>query len=214
VLYNSFIENERRKIIVFNMIINYTTQFLHIPRTGGTFLSYGLQKNNNCCHYDFGKNQRYKECEVPHLNMFENNSFFPSSKMFKTFTIVRDPVERFISCLKNFNKINNNLITYMFKNEINFFNTVNNLRREKINSNWFEPQINFLEYDTKIWKFEKGFNQKFHKWLMKNFNLKFKNLSEQELKMFTENNNYKHDVNLKEQQKQYIKNYYFLDYKL
>ena len=195
------------------MIINYKVQFLHIPRTGGTFLSFLFSQKYLCDHTNF--DEFFKDCSVPHLNMVQSNSFFCSSKIFKTFTVVRNPVTRFISCLKNTNKINKRYVKYMFENETNFFNTMYKLRKSKTD-NFFEPQINFIENDTKIWKFENGFEKEFNAWLVNNLDIELPKVSENEIKNFLKknNSNYKFDFTLNEEQIQYIKNYYFLDYKI
>ena len=200
------------------MIIDYKIQFLHIPRTGGRFLNFLLPKKYPCMHNNF--DHYFKNCNIPHIDIIQSNSLFASSKMFKTFTVVRNPVTRFMSCLKNSNKVNENSIKTMFENETNFFNTVYKLRESKTD-NWFEPQINFIEHDTKIWKFENGFKKEFSEWLINNFNLelpkiKKNEIEKNEIENFLEKSesNYKHEVLLNEEQKQYIKNYYFLDYKI
>ena len=194
------------------MIIDHRIKFLHIPHTGGRFLSYNFDKNFICTHTNF--QHRFKNCEVPHLNAFESDCFFPSSRIFKTFTVVRNPLDKFISCLKDFSKVNQNLIKYMFENKTNFFNILNHLREDKTNNNWFEPQINFIEHDTKIWKFENGFDEKFNEWLLNNLNIKIKKFEENKIEDFASSYQAPIDINLNDQQKQYIKDYYFLDYKI
>jgi len=200
------------------MIIDYKTQFLHIPRTGGRFLSFLLIKKYSCMPANFDRD--FKDCSICHVDIIQSNSLYASSKMFKTFTIVRNPVTRFISCLKNCNKVNENSIKNMFENETNFFNTVYKLRKAKTD-NWFEPQINFIEHDTKFWKFENGFKKEFEEWLINNFDLELPKIKKGEIEQnevlnFLEKSksNYKHEVILNETQKQYIKNYYFLDCKI
>ena len=194
------------------MIIDHRIKFLHIPHTGGRFLSYNFDKNFICTHANF--QHRFKNCEVPHLNAFESDCFFPSSRIFKTFTVVRNPLDKFISCLKDFSKVNQNLIKYMFENKTNFFNILNHLREDKTNNNWFEPQINFIEHDTKIWKFEDGFDKKFNKWMLNNLNIKMEELQDDELKNAKFPGYPSRKINLNNREKQYIKNYYFLDYKI
>ena len=49
---------------------------------------------------------------------------------------------------------------------------------------------------------------------MDNFNLKLYKFNENELKKFKEEKYFKNEINLNEKQKQYIKNYYYLDYKI
>ena len=193
------------------MIINNRVLFLHIPHTGGRFVSYNIQKNQNFIHHSFTR--EVKGVEIEHLNMFDSNYLYGSSKMFETFTIVRNPIDRFIGCLRHCNRLNLKSIKYMFENQTNFFNTVNKLRESKT-SNWFEPQINFIEHDTKIWRFENGLEEKFRKWIMNNFKLKLEKPTDHELKIYKHKSDYNQVFDLKQKQKQYIKDYYFLDYKI
>ena len=200
------------------MIIDNRVLFLHIPHTGGRFVSATINKNHNCVHHSFMR--EVEGIEIEHLNIFQSNSLYASSKMFKTFTIVRNPIDRFIGCLRHCNRVNSKSIQYMFENETNFFNTVYKLRKAKTD-NWFEPQINFIEHDTKFWKFENGFKKEFEEWLINNFDLELPKIKKGEIEQnevlnFLEKSksNYKHEVILNETQKQYIKNYYFLDCKI
>jgi hypothetical protein len=70
------------------------------------------------------------------------------------------------------------------------------------------PQVNFLDYKTKIYKYEEGLNINFNKWLSDNFNLGIIPM------------NYIHDekksrqLYISNKQKKYIENYYYKDYKI
>lgn len=191
------------------MIINNEILFIHIPHTGGRFVSYIISKNQNCRHDNFEK--EFRGVDIEHLNIFDTNLKYVVSKMYKTFTIVRNPVDRFIGCLRDCGVLNLKAIKYMFENETNFFNTVNKLRESKT-GNWFEPQINFVEYDTKIWKFENGLDETFRKWMFDNFNLNILAPIDTDLEFYKTKSNYNKMFILNEKQQQYIKNYYFLDY--
>ena len=75
-------------------------------------------------------------------------------------------------------------------------------------SNWFVPQVNFVDHNTKIWKFEDNFKDEFVEWMMYNFNIKinkFKN-SDEGVEI--------NQISLNEEKIKYIKNYYYKDYKL
>lgn len=193
------------------MIIDNRVLFLHIPHTGGRFVSATISKNHYCIHHSFMR--EFEGIEIEHLNIFQSNSLYSSSKMFKTFTIVRNPINRFIGCLRHCNRVNSKSIQYMFENETNFFNTVNKLRKSE-SSNFFEPQIDFIEKDTLVWKFEDGFNEEFKKYLLNNFNIKFEISNDILLEEYKKPSNYNYVLDLNESQKQYIKDYYFLDYKI
>tara|TARA_Y100000114_G_scaffold74151_1_gene67986 strand:+ start:291 stop:890 length:600 start_codon:yes stop_codon:yes gene_type:complete len=194
------------------MIINNEVKFMHIPRTGGRYLSYLFKYNGHFC---YGDNFviKHNNIDLPHLTALESRNFYIGS-IFKKFTIVRNPLNRFISCLKNDSANNNEGIKYMFKNEKNFILTIDSFRQQKANNNWFEPQINFIDKDTKIWRFEDGLGVEFFKFIKDNFNIELDPNKEYDAEEFTNKSVYTNTVELNEEQKQYIKNYYFLDYKI
>tara|TARA_R110000823_G_scaffold313631_1_gene441519 strand:- start:495 stop:1097 length:603 start_codon:yes stop_codon:yes gene_type:complete len=196
------------------MIINESTKFIHIPRTAGRFLFLLFKKNNRIDNYNFTR--LYKGIEFPHLNSLQSNSVYPVSKMFDTFTVIRNPVNKFMASIGKTNTLNNKAVSYMFENEINFFNIVHKLREQTSTNNTFEPQINFVEKDTKIWKYEEGFKENFYNWIKNNFkiNIDLEDLLENKIEKVGEKEQIKCNININEKQKQYIKNYYFLDYKI
>tara|TARA_R100001086_G_scaffold230842_1_gene151250 strand:+ start:331 stop:924 length:594 start_codon:yes stop_codon:yes gene_type:complete len=194
------------------MIINHNILFIHIPRTGGRFLSYLFRNSGHFCYNDcFVK--EYDGVEVAHLNSLQTNNYYPLSTMFKKFTIVRDPIDKFISALQTGLLINDFLVQKMFENESNFFNIVNNLRKNKM-QNWFEPQVNFIEYNTKIWKFEKGLDKKFFNWVDNNFNLTLNSPDSKTINKYKHVETNKLNIDLNNKQKKYIENYYYQDYKM
>jgi hypothetical protein len=104
---------------------------------------------------------------------------------------------------------NEQKIEQMFQNQSYFNETLNNFCLND-QSNFFVPQINFIDYDTKIWKFENGFNIDFTKWIKENFNL--------ELNILAKKTNYinpnLNELYLNNKQINYVKNFYYKDYKL
>ena len=194
------------------MIINTRVKFMHIPHTGGRYLQYLFKYNEHFCHGDNFK-IKHNNIDVPHLTALEDRSFYKHSK-FEKFTVVRNPVNKFIACLKNNIQSNNEGIKHMFENERNFILMVDSLRKENNSNNWYEPQISFIDKDTKIWKFEDGFGINFFNFIENNFNIKLDPNKEYDTESFTKTEVYRNTVELNEEQKQYIKNYYFLDYKI
>src|SRR5210317_378071 len=199
-----------RKKIKKKVIINKQIQFIHIPRTGGRYLNYVLTQNNHYyIHDDYSR--KFKGIEIPHLSYPENLNFHYHS-FSKRFTIVRNPVDRFISMLRDFNPINEEKIDSIFKNQDSFYEFVNNARVVNL-SNWFLPQINFIDHKTKLWKFEDKLENNFFKWLLDNFNLKIIDKDYESVK-FKIKSIHMNKFVLNEKQKQYIKNYYYQDYKI
>ena len=74
-------------------------------------------------------------------------------------------------------------------------------------SNWYLPQINFINYDTKIYKYENGLGTQFIKWLEENFNFKIEKYDSRPYENI-------YEINLSDKQKQFVKNYYYKDYKI
>jgi hypothetical protein len=88
----------------------------------------------------------------------------------------------------------------------------NNINNLNLHTNWFLPQHHFLNNNCKIWKIENGLENKFYRWMKKNFKIK--------LKTIDKNINYKTNYDLYEKIKlskktiEYIKEFYKNDYKL
>lgn len=190
------------------MIINQKIYFIHVPRTGGRFIRDSLIKNNYNVQLYF-YNVFYKGKEIPHLTYPEYEQFLNYTPL-KNFAIVREPVDRFISMIKHGVTFNEEKINKMFRTEEDFNQTIN---REILtsSSNWFVPQINFINYHTKIWKFEDGFSNKFFDWLEYNFNFKFDNKN---IKFTPKYYDEKIRIHIRPEQEDLIKEYYFKDYKI
>jgi hypothetical protein len=193
------------------MLINKNIYFVHIPRTGGRYVSKIISDNYPCEYYDFDKEVLFKDKEVQHLTHSEYEEFL-NYKPLKTFTVVRDPINRFVSSLAN-SKFEKE-VDLILKDQESFNKFINYSIIDKKNiGNWFIPQINFIDYRTKIWKFEDGFGDNFFKWLQNNFDLLIQNKTAS-AEFFINKIDYKFKVDLTNEQKNYIKNYYYKDYKI
>ena len=109
--------------------------FIHIPRTAGRFLQENFKLNEfepeqivwkwidgiEIAHF-------HRELYQKHLNI----------KDIKHITIVRDPLQRYLS-----------LKTHNYPDS----------------ENWLRPQVDYVTEETNIWKFEDGFDEKFSTWL-------------------------------------------------
>jgi hypothetical protein len=140
--------------------------FVHIPRTGGRyvkelFLSNGFKSNFNCpgeiC---------YKGLEIMHLHDSLLNDF-NIYKNSKKFTIVRNPLTRFISAASidlNLNfSINWKLDTVI--NVLDYITFQKNGSGSHRN-NWFRPQWEFVNENCIVWKYEDGFDKNFKNFLL------------------------------------------------
>ena len=200
------------------MIINDNYYYIHIPRTGGRWVHSLFVNNNYKCnlfeHEKIYKDKLKKEIEIPHLEYpyylkMTNNYFI------QKFTIIRNPVDRFLSTVKalvlyqkaDLNKDVFNIILSSKETLETFIN--NEIIKGK--GNWFVPQINFISHDTKIWKFEDGFSKKFFDWLEYNFNFKFDNKN---IKFTPKYYDEKIRIHIRPEQEDLIKEYYFKDCKI
>ena len=176
------------------MLINKNIYFVHIPRTGGRYVHRLLAENGHQVSVDF--TSRFKGKEVPHLTYPEYEIYLNFLNCTK-FTIVRNPLNRFISAISNDVTMNDKTLEKILLNQESFNDY----------SNWYSPQINFLNKDLKIYRFEDSLGPTFNKWLEDNLNLKIK-------KEFHNNYDYSENlVSLTEKQKELVKNYYYKDYK-
>jgi len=189
------------------MLINKNIYFVHIPRTGGRFIRETLKINNHDVqNTEFGV--LYREKETPHLTYPEYHQYLNYLPI-KKFCVVRDPVDRFISMVTCTWFFNEQKIEHMFQSQNYFNETLNNFCINHM-SNFFVPQINFVDYETNIWRFEDSLGENFIKWLFENFNLKIDTLP----KKLNYKNPNQNKINLNNRKIEYIKNYYYKDYKL
>ena len=109
--------------------------FIHIPKTAGRFLQQNFINNNfepeqNIWDWIDGieTSHFHRELYQKHLNI----------KDIKHVTIVRDPLQRYLS-----------LKTHNYPDS----------------KNWLRPQVDYVTEETNIWKFENGFDEEFSTWL-------------------------------------------------
>tara|TARA_R110000803_G_scaffold131376_1_gene198669 strand:- start:799 stop:1389 length:591 start_codon:yes stop_codon:yes gene_type:complete len=193
------------------MLINKQIYFAHIPRTGGRYIYKNLFKEHLCEHADFDLGELYDHREIPHLTFPEYEEYL-NKNIDQKFAVIRDPVTRFVSQLKS--SVFKDRIESILKDQESLNKFINDALIDKNNlGNWFVPQIKFLDYKTKLWKFEDGLQDNFFKWLTNNFGLqiKSKKLSSD---YFINGIDIKFNVELNNNQVNYIKNYYYQDYKV
>ena len=182
-------------------LINFT----HIPRTAGRFVMSSLyQSGYRIPHsHKMFLNGR----EIIHATVDVEKAFYKHylSKQLEelnnapTFTIVRNPVDKFLSSsheikaicklnninpkkleLENYNRFVEMMEKSLFQCYYEDYNS-NYLEIKlpyfvlgfrNIVSNWFEPQINFVDDKTKIWKYEDGLNDEFESWVIEEVGIK------------------------------------------
>ena len=194
------------------MLINKKIFYIHIPRTGGRFISHLFLKNDFNCEfhqfYNKYKDPLKKTIEVPHLEYPYYEPLY-NYKPISKFSVIRDPVDRFVSMLSCVNPTEKEIYD-IFKNQESL-NIFINYEIIKTQSNWFVPQCKFISYDTKLWRYEDGLTDLFFKWIYDNFNISFKNKNVLYDKVDYDFNK---KIKLSNKQKELIKNYYYQDYKI
>lgn len=196
------------------MLINNKIFFIHIPRTAGRYVKTLFKNNSDVCEfYTFDK--LLNGIVIGHLHYPNFEQLFNFKNVIK-FTVVREPVDRFISTLTALDNVSSKeteLKNKIFKNQ-NCFNKFVNETILNSDNNWFRPQVNFIDNETKIWKYENGFENNFIDWIKKisNFNINNK----VNLKPIFNIMNYdnKKKIILSEKEKNLVKNYYYQDYKV
>ena len=186
--------------------------FVHIPRTGGRYVRELFLKNNYSINF-FKYDEKFIDKEIPHLHYPYYNKFTDNGKI-PQFTIIRNPVDRFISMLLTVSKKDNLEfnIEEILNDEKLLFNFINEqIMYFNYSTNWFLPQFNFINPNCKIWKYEDGLGKEFYIWLRDTFNIDIidENVT-YEKSYFDE---YK-KIELKKETIDYIKKYYEYDFKL
>ena len=128
------------------MLINKSILFLHIPRTAGRFIKNNIANLNVNDVFFFKYKEYFYNQETAHLTYRQYQSYLNHLSL-KKFSITRDPVDRFISMLNSYNKINEEKIDSMFKSQESFDECVTNFAIHN-NSNWFKPQVEFVGHDV------------------------------------------------------------------
>tara|TARA_R100001463_G_scaffold7749_1_gene24546 strand:- start:435 stop:1022 length:588 start_codon:yes stop_codon:yes gene_type:complete len=149
---------------------NKKIYFVHIPRTGGRFV-HNLFEHNNFL-VNLSNDFPYKNYEFMHLHheLLCNFNFYKNNKKF---TIVRNPLDRFMSFAKFDMYRNNKGHTFRLKTKEDVLDYIELCSKAHFRySNWLRPQSEFVSKDCKIWKFEDGLKDNFLQFLKINFDIK------------------------------------------
>lgn len=170
-------------------LFNNNLLFIHIPKTGGTYLE------NKLKNYETGDNFGYDNQTLTYKQHYTYNNYLKiygneKIKSFEIFTIIRNPYDRLFSAYKQKfkNTSDKNLIIMMESNDFRDFvlnkleNLINNREKQKYKGNISHilPQINFVEnYNIKKIKYENLENlNKYLKDRGIDTEIKFTNISE------------------------------------
>lgn len=187
---------------------NNKCYFIHIPRTGGRFVS-SLFENSKDVDYEYND---YSSKQTPHLQYPLYNEFLDICDM-PHITVVRNPYDKFLSSIRMMNQLHQidyNEVLNSYENFLEFVNYEIELGSQE--NRWFLPQHNFISSKTYFWKYEWGFGENFRDWIYKKTKIKI-NLTEVDYEKHSletpERYNYKLNKNIKH----YVKRYYKEDYK-
>ena len=143
--------------------------FVHIPRTAGRCLEENFLDNG------FEPEQKIWDTldgiEIAHFDRSLYEKHFDINDI-PHFTIVRNPIDRFISCSIFLKRMYGDDIQEAMEDPIMFHSMLDNFPLTEA-VNWFRPQMDFLTDDTNIWKFEDGFGDDFSEWMSDVIGYKF-----------------------------------------
>lgn len=166
-----------------------TVNFLHIPRTAGRYVATLLTNNG----YDYApefpasgyRTIMWEGKELLHLNLEEENRLMELCHINTPdirFTVIRNPVEKFISfsnVFENFIKTMN-LTWKDMEVANNFYEIMENvgflgdgekdkyelaMGMRRLGNNAYIDQRNFIDDTVKVWRFEDGLGSEFVNWL-------------------------------------------------
>ncbi len=136
--------------------------FVHIPRTAGRFLEENFKENGFEAEQILWKS--VDGIEIAHFHNELYLKHFDDLGSIPHFTIVRNPVDRFISCSIFLTRMYGEDIQEAMEDPMMFGSMLQNFPLTQA-VNWFRPQMDFLTDDTNIWKFEDGFGSDFDEWM-------------------------------------------------
>ncbi len=153
--------------------------FAHIPRTAGRFVEANLLENGfdwGDSHLDTGLGVMsvVNNIEIAHYHRKYYQKYLNVEEDTLQFSIVRNPLTRFISGSIYLKRTYGNDIQSQMEDPMLFGSMIQNLPFEG-SWNWYRPQVDFLSNQTHVWKFENKIGDEFAAWLSDiiGINLKF-----------------------------------------
>ena len=145
--------------------------FVHIPRTAGRFLEENFKENGFEPEQILWKS--VDGIEIAHFHNELYQKHFDDLGSIPHFTIVRNPVDRFMSCSIFLTRMYGEDIQEMMEDPMMFGSMLQNFPLTQA-VNWFRPQMDFITDDTNIWKFEDGFGSDFDEWMSEILGVEYK----------------------------------------
>ena len=145
--------------------------FVHIPRTAGRFLEENFVENGFESEQILWKS--VDGIEIAHFHNELYLKYFDDLSNIPHFTIVRNPIDRFMSCSIFLTRMYGDDIQEAMEDPVMFHSMLENFPLTQA-VNWFRPQMDFITDDTNIWKFEDGFGSDFDEWLSEVLGVEYK----------------------------------------
>lgn len=142
--------------------------FFHIPRTGGRWVQWFLKDNN----FNFKLNSKTTELnfEPLHYPKFLVKQDVPDYISNNEFSVVRDPVDRFLSGV-GYHEVNNLFeLSQMSRQEFHSY-LEDHMQRLALVTQLLVPQHWFVDNKVTIYKFENGLGENFKHFLEDSFNI-------------------------------------------
>ena len=146
--------------------------FAHIPRTAGRYVEANFLWRNDFTWDELpldtgnGVMTTLHGAEIAHWHkdIYEEHL---NVKDIPNFSIVRNPIDRFISGSVYLKRLYGNDSQELFEDPNLFFSMIANIEAmdPSFSANWFMPQVEFMTDRTKIWKFEDSMGDNFVEWL-------------------------------------------------
>lgn len=140
--------------------------FVHIPRTAGRFIERNLESQGWVWDDKINVSNMYHSVDGIELAHFHKEYYqqYLDVKNIPHVSIIRNPIDRFISASFFITHIYGNDIQKLMEDSMGFFSMIENYPISE-SRNWFRNQVDFLSEDTHTWKFENGFGDNFSDWL-------------------------------------------------
>ena len=217
--------------MIFNKFYNYI-HHIHIPRTGGRFVTELLRLAG---YNDIGNGWTlFEGKQVTHLTYQQAQRFYLTQHWTNnSFSVVRDPINRFISGLEVFKRISciENLdvledydyfLWLMYEKELMLHIDQEHWEHFSINYKglintyvqFFVPQHTFIDCSTMLWKFEDGLDENFLDWLRSEVKLDIPNSIKCKDVKWPQRSFDNYNYNVSEKVRENIYNFYKKDYDL
>ena len=138
--------------------------FIHIPRTAGRFVDAVIEDNNFTLEHDTAGTIEGSDIIHLHRELYEK---YLDTKDMPHIAVIRNPIDRFISCSIFLKRMYGDDIQEAMEDPIMFGTMIQNFPLPDIHTtpSWLRPQSDFITGATHLWRFEDGFKQEFGDWM-------------------------------------------------